>query len=278
MSYNELRQRGTPDFPIELYHMTNTHPRYEMTAHWHTDIEIIRVIRGKLNLRINTSQYVAEKGDIIFVNPERVHSAIPHNCVYECIVFNPEAFVTESEEIKRFTEGMINGEYQIEEFFCTDNEIHRTANLLFDKLSEEYEGKRFIITGTLYNLFGLIMEKNLYSVADTSVSGKNVPKIKKVLTFIRKNYRSDITLSDMAEYSGMSKKYFCSFFKKMTTKTPFEYLNSYRIEKATKMLLNTDKSVTDIAYECGFNDLSYFIKTFRKIKGVTPNGMRKEIQ
>lgn len=276
MSYNELKQRGTPDFPIELYHITHAHPRYEMAAHWHTDIEIIRVIKGTLNMGINTNKYCAKKGDIAFVNAESIHNAIPEDCIYECIVFSPEAFVTESEEIRRFTEGLTNGEYMVNEYFPNQkDELHRTVNLLFDKLSEEYEGKRFRITGALYNLFGLIMEKNLYSHTDASVNNKNMPKIKKTLSFIRNNYHSNITLDDIALHSGMSKKYFCSFFKKMTTKTPFEYLISYRVEKATKMLINTDKIITDIAYECGFNDLSYFIKTFKKIKGITPNAVRK---
>jgi AraC-like DNA-binding protein len=61
----------------------------------------------------------------------------------------------------------------------------------------------------------------------------------------------------------------------MTTKTPVEYLNTYRIERASGMLLNSGKSVTDIAFSCGFNDLSYFIKTFKSIKGITPAKFRK---
>ena len=61
----------------------------------------------------------------------------------------------------------------------------------------------------------------------------------------------------------------------MTAKTPMEYLNSYRIEKAAAKLLSTDESVTDIAYSCGFNDLSYFIKVFRDFKGISPKQFRK---
>ena len=62
----------------------------------------------------------------------------------------------------------------------------------------------------------------------------------------------------------------------MTLKTPTEYLKAYRIEKASRKLLNTDMNVTDIAYSSGFNDLSYFIKTFKEIKGTTPTQFRKE--
>ena len=63
----------------------------------------------------------------------------------------------------------------------------------------------------------------------------------------------------------------------MTKSTPIEYLNTYRVERAARKLLNSDTSVTDISYMCGFNDLSYFIKTFKAIKGVTPAKFRKTV-
>ena len=68
----------------------------------------------------------------------------------------------------------------------------------------------------------------------------------------------------------------CKFFKNMTRKTPVDYLVAYRVEKASRKLLSTDMSVTDIAFAAGFNDLSYFIKTFKKLKGKTPADFRKQ--
>ena len=65
--------------------------------------------------------------------------------------------------------------------------------------------------------------------------------------------------------------------KELTGKTPVEYLNSYRVERACRKLLGSDLSITQIAYGSGFNDLSYFIKTFKKIKGSSPSIYRKTI-
>ena len=67
------------------------------------------------------------------------------------------------------------------------------------------------------------------------------------------------------------------FFKKMTNRTPIDYLNVYRIEMASKKIINTDLSITDIAFSCGFNDLSYFIKTFKKITGITPRKYKEQL-
>ena len=68
----------------------------------------------------------------------------------------------------------------------------------------------------------------------------------------------------------MNPKYFCRFFRQMTQKTPVEYLNYYRIECAREQLSTTSCTVTEIAFNCGFNDVSYFIKIFRKYMGMTP--------
>ena len=74
----------------------------------------------------------------------------------------------------------------------------------------------------------------------------------------------------MSSSVNMSPKYFCRFFQEMTHRTPVDYLNYYRIERACYQLLTTDQSITEVAYNSGFNDLSYFIKTFKKYKGTTP--------
>jgi len=59
MIYNELKQHGTEDFPIEMYHIEKNHTRYEMSAHWHNEIEIIRVLKGELNIKLNNNTYTA---------------------------------------------------------------------------------------------------------------------------------------------------------------------------------------------------------------------------
>lgn len=279
MSYNELKQHGTAEFPFELYHIDKNHTRYEMTSHWHSAIEIIRVLEGTLKMKLNNLEFVAKKNDIVFVNSETVHGATPTNCVYESLVFQIDFLYLEDNSCRFFIESILNHEYIIKEYFPHKNdEFHKTVNEMFNAMTHPSSGYKFTVIGALYKLFGIITDNHLYtdSTASDSISGdKNVPKLKNVLSFIRNNYDKQITLNDMAFAAGMSPKYFCYFFKDMTGKTPVEYLNIYRIEKACRKLLNTDTSVTDIAFSCGYNDLSYFIKTFKHIKQVTPAKYRK---
>ena len=279
MIYNELKQHGTEDFPIELYHIEKNHTRYEMATHWHSEIEIIRVLSGVLNVRLNNHSYKVKESEIIFINPETVHQASPENCIYECIVFNLDLISSMKFGCYDFSDALKNHEYVVNEHHTdTESSFYKAADSLFKTLSANSPGYKLKVTGALATLFGEIIDAHLYRSTNGMplATDKNVPKLRSVLSFIRSNYASAITLGDMASAAGMSPKYFCYFFKQMTSKTPVEYLMLYRIEKASRKLIHSDLSVTQIAFSCGFNDLSYFIKTFKDTKGITPAKFRRE--
>jgi hypothetical protein len=88
LDYNEKKQHGTPDFPIEYYHVDEHHPRYNMPFHCHKELEIIRILEGILYLKLDDEEFEAKAGDIIFINEGVIHGGLPHNCIYECIVFD----------------------------------------------------------------------------------------------------------------------------------------------------------------------------------------------
>ena len=85
---NEDRLRGTYDFPFEFHHIESNHPRYVMSYHWHVEYEIIRILKGSLTVTLNEKSFIAMPGDIIFVHSGILHSGIPDDCVYQCIVFD----------------------------------------------------------------------------------------------------------------------------------------------------------------------------------------------
>lgn len=279
MSYNELLQRGTMDFPIEIYEIDEHHPRYEMVSHWHTELEMIHILNGEMNVRLNNGTYTAKQNDILFVNPEIIHAATPDDCRYECIVFDISYLSSAFEGSRYFFEGLLDNEYLINEYIPFDNsEIHNLVRNVFNLMKNKSSGYKFKVIGEMYKMFGEIIDSHLYSnITGVTELGadKNMHKLKNVLVFMRDNYDKPISLSDMADAADMSSKYFCYFFKEMTRKSPVEYLNTYRVEKAARKLITSDISVTDVAFACGFNDLSYFIKTFKAYKGVTPARFRR---
>ena len=222
MSFNEIKVRGTADFPIELYCIDKTHDRYEMVPHWHSELEIIRILDGKLNIKLNNNSYTAEKGDIFFVNPETVHGAAPEDCIYECIDFHIDFLSALCDGIRYFVDGVFNGEYLIYEE-VNNEELKNASNEVFEALKLKSSGYKFKVIGALYKMLGIIVDGHFYTLSTGlphDVAAKNIPKLKSVISFIHKNYDSQILLSDMAAAAEMSPKYFCYFFKDMTRKTP----------------------------------------------------------
>ncbi len=277
MAYNELEKRGTDDFPVEFFHIDKNHPRYYMSAHWHNESEIIRILDGRLDIVLDNRPYTATKGDVLFVNPETIHQAAGSSCIYECIVFHTEFLQICTYSCSFFIDSILKGDCFINEYIPNDgSELNYAANEIFKSLSKKSSGYKFRTISSFYKFLGIVVDKHCYAnKLNETVDFKGITKLKGILAFIRENYDKRISLGDIAEHAGISPKYLGTFFKSHTGKAPIEYLNEYRVEKAAQKLLATDAKVTDIAYDCGFDDLSYFIKTFKKIKQSSPGQFRK---
>lgn len=143
---------------------------------------------------------------------------------------------------------------------------------LIKALADKGEAYELFTISSLLQFFACIKEEHYYEIehpANKKVN-KRTDQLKAVLEYIEKSYSNPISLSDLAGCAQMSDKYFCRVFKEMTHKTVMDYLNHYRIERACHQLSRFQHSLLEVCYNCGFNDLSYFIKTFKKYKGITP--------
>jgi AraC-like DNA-binding protein len=103
-------------------------------------------------------------------------------------------------------------------------------------------------------------------------------RIARICSYINENYNRQISLSELAKKVAISSSTLSHFFKKHTRRNLIDYINDIRIGHATKMLLDTTYSVGEISCACGFNNLSYFNRTFKRAKGITPGEYRESIQ
>lgn len=117
------------------------------------------------------------------------------------------------------------------------------------------------------------LTSNRYDIKDTILSSKS-RRIAKVCSYIEEHFYGDISLSGAASLIGMTDSAFSHFFKSKTNTTFIDYLNNLRIAKACQLLTETDQTVTEICYNSGFNNMSNFIRMFKKKKQYTPNEYR----
>lgn len=104
-----------------------------------------------------------------------------------------------------------------------------------------------------------------------------IERLKKVILYIQQNYDQQIRLSELAALIPMSEGQLCRFFKSMTRQTPMDYINSYRIRQAVELLREPDRKISDIALEVGYDNISYFIRVFRKAMNCSPSEFRKRL-
>ena len=276
-NYNESKQRGTTDFPIDYHYIDESHPQYEMPFHWHVDYEILQILEGSFHLYLDGIEYALLEGDVCFVPAGVLHGGMPDHCIYECIVFDIELLRNRGFLQDSFLRQIAHQELMFRMVFerkdaTISSAIFTSIQTLMNMLKLRVDGYELIAISSLLSFFGHIKHEHYYKLelqANKRLH-KRTDQLKAVLEYIEKAYNTSITLEDLAAYAQMSEKYFCRVFKEMTHKTVIEYLNHYRIERACHQLNHSCYSLLEICYNCGFNDLSYFIKTFKKYKGITP--------
>jgi AraC-like DNA-binding protein len=276
--------RGSRDFPIESYYISKDNSYwYSIPAHWHEEDEIIIITNGKLHYEIGSEKGTAETDDILYVNSGMIHSTLPDpesDCVYICIVFDLFSFTKNDIASGEILQSLINGDINISLRLSDygDEQIRLIIRQLERVLSKKINGNALQIHGLLFTLLGNIIHNGYYyKTTDIPPTRKSISKLKYVLSVIENNYHMPLTLQMLADEAEMSTKYFCYFFKQMTHFTPIEYLNKHRIEVACYRLMSGEKNITELAYACGFNEVSYFIRVFKKITGLTPKQYNKNL-
>ena len=255
-NYESIR-RGTPDFQVELYDVTNKHPRYHMQHHWQNSYEIIYVVHGTLTLLLNNKKIVLHQSEAVFIPDGVIHGGTPTNCRYICVVFSSSIFsATQKSRLIMKT--------RIRLPILLKNEP--LIKTIIQDMMGKSDGYQLSVIGNIYILTHKLLTMCLDNKISTNIK---IEKIKPAMAYIERNYSKNITLSDLAKECSMSPNYFCRFFKSITNETPIGFIIRYRIEMACEFLLS-GMSITDTAYSCGFNDISYFINVFKQRTNLSP--------
>lgn len=274
-SLHEDKKRGTFDFPIELYYVDSAYPRYQMPLHWHLEYELILVLSGKFYLTLDGKQYILEAGDSAWISDGTVHGGKPENCIYECVVFDLASLLRDTPLCTKSAKKFLTHSSSYTGKLKKGSVNALLSDKIFETMEKEQDGYEWITIGLLWQLMGNMLKSQNEIAPSYNQSRQQITKLKAVLSYIRDHYNSQITLEELSSIAQMSPKYFCRTFSAMTGKTPIAYLNFYRIECACEQLKLTDYTVTEIAMACGFNDMSYFSKQFKRYKNVTPSQYRK---
>lgn len=275
---------GTVNFPFEIY--IDKFEEYDIGFirwHWHNEVQFALMEKGSAELLfLNESQVISE-GEGIFINSNTLHQINPmtEDSVTITLVFNPILISGHnlSSIDKNYVLPIINSE-NIK--FLALNKEGKTKDMIskLTNIYEIYRKKEFAYELEIKSLLcSLWMDLGSILLNDMEPEAKIVSydekRIKTILEYMHKNYHNKLSLSDIADSVYISKSECCRIFKKYLKMTPFEYLMQYRVIKASDILESSNNSISDIASSVGFNDSSYFSKTFKRFMNISPKDYRK---
>ena len=249
--------------------------------HWHHSIEIISIVKGSYLLET----YRLNAGDICFLNSGDLHriTGLEPDTLHDVLIFDPHIleFTYPDELQEQVVAPFLNHEQIFRNILPPTDPFHPAAAPLINrlmKLSMERKANWYLSCKLLLiELLSLLTSTQFLQQADAAWSASDKQKIsryKKVVSYMEKHYAEHISLDDLAELVSCNSQYLCRFFREITGYTPIQYLVSYRIDRACELLADTTMPVLEISMECGFDNVSYFIRKFRQLKGCTPNQFR----
>lgn len=290
----EIKQHGTPDYPLALYHVDSKDMYLELVYwHWHEEFEFMVITSGTAHFLVADQDFVLSAGDCILINQNVLHRVKPYmdcDCTYYSVVFHPSLFLNlDNPTIRAKYLDPISGNPNLKYFLLkSTNETAIPYIQLLQKIVQINEhcdfGYELTTRGLLCDLWVSTL-RGANKRANTSPSTGNAQtaldenRVKNILTYIATHYMEQISLEDIAASVHISKSECCRCFKRRLHVTPFEYLIKYRVYSAAIMIVQSTGriSVSDIAIKTGFNSSSYFNKMFRKYIGSTPTQFRKKV-
>ena len=280
LDYHEQIQHRTGDFPLAHYFVDEAYPRYRMPMHWHKEMEIIRVHSGSIRIYLDEGEILMQAGDLLTISGGVIHGGDPEECVYECIVFDPQALMPALESCRGSLLPLLrNNIYLKNSEILSNPAFQQDVEAFFSTASSDFAGQELRMLAAAANFLAGQL-KNIPSAQLHSVSERTWQKaeqLKPALEYIEQHYGQHISLETLAKLTGFSPKYFCRYFRAIVHRSPIDYLNYYRIECAAHFLVSNDMNVAEVAVHCGFADSSAFIKQFRKYKGTTPKQYKMKL-
>ncbi|WP_032120595.1 helix-turn-helix domain-containing protein [Clostridium amazonitimonense] len=248
--------------------------------HWHDSIEILYVLEGKIKVTIETEIYEVESGELEIINCDEAHSYENIDGENKVLMFqiDPNFFEKYFNDIRSvffYTNSSEEGAQEEEKYHI----LRRYLSIILCELIQKGDKYEDYIEDTLVELlYHLINDFHqlIYEKEDLKENEEQFERYDRIVRYIYNNYKDKISLQDIAKKEYLS-SYYLSHEIKNTVGYGFkDFLNLTRVEESVKLLLDSDKTVSEISEELGFSHIRYFNKHFKKHYMCTPLQYRKK--
>ena len=261
--YEQLRD-GLPfvlnaDLIRTRFHLSREH-------NWHENLEIQFCTEGSGSVFMDGHQYSFQTQDIAVINSNVIHyTGTEQNLIYDCLIIGTDFCRQIGLDPQHVAFAPMIQDPEMTAIFKSLKQVYFTPTLTF---------RSVLLHKLVLDLLLTLAQKHNLKKSNSNESSKSYERVKKALIFIRNHYPEKITLEDIARAAFCDKYTLCKDFKKHTGQTPFENLNNYRCIRAIEQL-TTGHPVAETAVLCGFENLSFFTRTFKHYTGKLPSEYKK---
>jgi len=251
-------------------------------THWEEYIQIFLLESGEAYFECNEKQMYAKKDSVVIINSSEMYffKALTPELSYYHICFIPSFLCGKNADIcqKKYLHPLEEKLITFENFINEDQELL----LILHQFIEEFEQKEFgyelMIKASMCKLIAYLMRNhvcNMCTNREATCAGNCRKRFLPVFSYIEEHYTEKIQVNDLASLIDITPCHFCRTFKQISKKTLIDYVNTVRLFKACDTLVGTLIPISEVAAICGFEDMNYFIRIFKKYYRVTPNQYRK---
>lgn len=275
--FHEIKEHGEREFPFNIYPCCIPQDFPQVRVHWHQEMEIIAVKKGELLVTVDKETSRIRQGEAAVVFPGQLHGIFQSGngrAEYENIIFRLELLMGRGEDLCgiRFLLPMErdrgHGALHMRKGVQGYEDFMEGVRLLDELCLGKRYGYELGVKGALFYMMSALLET--WKPGERKGGRDTRERMRGLLDFIEEHYGEKITVQEAAERCYYSQSHFMKYFRQYMGVSFVEYLNSYRLFRAAGLLRTTDQPVTRIAQSCGFDNLSYFNRLFRRMYQMTP--------
>lgn len=259
----EKMKYSDPSFPLTFHDSALSKYTTGFYSHWHEHIEILFVTSGTITVTLNNRQVTANEGEAIVINSNVMHAIAKKEiyCCYHCLILDKHFCDSVSIPITkiRFTEHI------------ADENVGVTMNEIAYQMQQKEGFYKAVVQSKAIALLVYLAQNYANQCAASEENSGKEQLARHMIEFLNANYKEPITIDDVADEVGFSKYYCCHAFKEVTAQTVLDYINRLRCTEARRLICSGQQNINESAMKCGFNNLSYFTKTYKRYFGCLPS-------
>ncbi len=240
-------------------------------THWHENIELLYFYEGEGVVTVDFKSVCTGKGDLFVINSEKLHMVESAHKAYPvkyyCLIIDTD-FCIEN--------GIPVTELHFKDLICNNHEIGERFMAIVNAYKSKQEFRETAVRiAALSLLLALARGFLVGEEGEKNIDDAHLKSVKRAIAFIKENYENNISMEQIARAAGLSKAYFSRIFKAFTGYTVVSYINLVRCRNAAKLLKSGKYKINEIAVQCGFENFSYFTRTYKQVMGVLPSKERE---